>query len=476
MRKWGLGAGVGVVLATAGTAALADVNVNLEEVASGLTAPMMMVQPPGDDRKFIVQQTGVIKILTPDGEVLSQPFLDINNKLPTLLALFDEKGLLGLAFHPDYANNGKFYVAYSTRLNARGDPGRQFWWSHTNVIAEYTVSEDDPDTANALSERIITAIDWPQFNHNGHWIGFGPDGYLYISTGDGGYANDWGIGHNVLDGNGQDLLDLHGKILRIDVNKSENGNNYAIPPDNPFVGQEATALPEIWAYGLRNPWRCSIDMGGDNQLFCGDVQQNSFEEVSIIGSGDNLGWRRMEATHCFDFEAPNAAPGVLRHLGPGAADHRVPQLHGDWRPTQRPAGAYRGGVRGHLGHRRLRLPRQPCRLGWQVHLRRLEPYLRDDERPDLLRHEGCGRQVDQGNGQRCQHGRQRALHPRVRAGQRRRGLRADLGDHWVPSAGSTRSTRSCRLTDQFCRSRAVEVCGRWRGLQLALERGGPPIS
>ena len=308
MRKWGLGAGVGVVLATAGTAALADVNINLEEVASGLTAPMMMVQPPGDDRKFIVQQTGVIKILTPDGELLSQPFLDINNKLPTLLALFDEKGLLGLAFHPDYANNGKFYVAYSTRLNARGDPGRQLWWSHTNVIAEYTVSEDDPDTANAASERIITAIDWPQFNHNGHWIGFGPDGYLYISTGDGGYANDWGIGHNVLDGNGQDLLDLHGKILRIDVNKSENGNNYAIPPDNPFVGQEATALPEIWAYGLRNPWRCSIDMGGDNQLFCGDVQQNSFEEVSIIGSGDNLGWRRMEATHCFDFEAPNAHP------------------------------------------------------------------------------------------------------------------------------------------------------------------------
>ena len=225
------------------------------------------------------------------------------------MALFDEKGLLGLAFHPDYANNGKFYVAYSTPTSTRsGDPGKQFWWSHTNVIAEYTVSEDDPDTANAASERIISAIDWPQFNHNGHWIGFGPDGYLYISTGDGGYANDWGIGHNVLDGNGQDLLDLHGKILRIDVNESANGNNYAIPADNPFVGQEATALPEIWAYGLRNPWRCSIDMGGDNQLFCGDVQQNSFEEVTIIGSGDNLGWRRMEATHCFDFEAPNEHP------------------------------------------------------------------------------------------------------------------------------------------------------------------------
>jgi glucose/arabinose dehydrogenase len=306
--RWSLGAGVAVVLAAGGAPANADVSVNLEEVASGLTAPMAMVQPPGDDRKFIVQQTGQIKILTPEGELLSQPFLDINHRLPTLLALFDEKGLLGLAFHPDYANNGKFYVAYSTALNARGDPGRQLWWSHTNVIAEYTVSADDPDTANASSERIITAIDWPQFNHNGHWIGFGPDGYLYISTGDGGYANDWGIGHNVTEGNGQDLLDLHGKILRIDVNGSENGNNYAIPDDNPFVGQEATAMPEIWALGLRNPWRCSFDMGGSNELFCGDVQQNSFEEVSIIGSGDNLGWRRMEATHCFDFENPNQHP------------------------------------------------------------------------------------------------------------------------------------------------------------------------
>jgi hypothetical protein len=175
-------------------------------------------------------------------------------------------------------------------------------------VAEYTVSDDDPDTANALSERIITAIDWPQFNHNGHWIGFGPDGMLYISSGDGGYANDWGIGHNVLDGNGQDLLDHHGKILRIDVNGSSNGNNYAIPSDNPFVGQEATTLPEIWAYGLRNPWRCSFDMGGDNQLFCGDVQQNSYEEVSIIEKGGNHGWRLMEATHCFDFEDPNNHP------------------------------------------------------------------------------------------------------------------------------------------------------------------------
>jgi glucose/arabinose dehydrogenase len=303
----GLAATVALGALAAGPA-LADVDIQLEEVASGLTAPMAMVQPPGDDRRFIVQQTGVIKILTADGELLGTPFLDINQKLVRQLALFDERGLLGLAFHPDFANNGKFYVAYSTYHNAYGDPGKQLWWDHANVVAEYTVYEDDPDTANPYSERIITTIDWPQFNHNGHWIGFGQDGMLYISTGDGGYANDWGIGHNVTEGNGQDLLSLHGKILRIDVNKSENGMNYGIPADNPLVGQEATSMPEIWAYGLRNPWRCSFDMGGENELFCGDVQQNSFEEVNIIEKGGNHGWRLMEASHCFNFEDPNNHP------------------------------------------------------------------------------------------------------------------------------------------------------------------------
>ena len=308
MRKWGLGAGVGLVLATAGTTAIADVNVNLEEVATGLTAPMAMVQPPGDDRLFIVEQPGVIKILTPEGQILGQPFLNIRHKIVPLLQDFDEEGLWGLAFHPDFATNGKFYVAYSGFIPGSAILDRKLWWAHTNYVSEMRVSADDPDVADPTYEQVITAIDWPQFNHNGHWIGFGPDGMLYISSGDGGYANDWGIGHNPAEGNGQDLLDLHGKILRIDVNGSENGNNYAIPSDNPFVGQEATALPEIWAYGLRNPWRCSIDMGGDHQLFCGDVQQNSFEEVSIIEKGGNHGWRLMEATHCFDYLAPNQHP------------------------------------------------------------------------------------------------------------------------------------------------------------------------
>ena len=292
--------------------ASADVSIKLEEVASGLTHPLALVSPPdGSKRKFVIEQTGTVRIIDSDGTLLDEPFLDLRHKIIPLLADFDERGLLGLAFHPRYQENGKFYVAYSMRHNGKGDPGRQLWWSHQNIVAEYTVSKDDPNIANANSERVISAIDWPQFNHNGHWIGFGKDGMLYISTGDGGYANDWGIGHNVTQGNGQDLMDLHGKMLRLDV---DNGDPYGIPQDNPFADRN-DALPEIWAFGLRNPWRCSFDMGGSNELFCGDVQQNSFEEVSIISKGANLGWRKMEANKCFDYVQPNTHPASCEQAG-----------------------------------------------------------------------------------------------------------------------------------------------------------------
>jgi glucose/arabinose dehydrogenase len=282
--------------------ASAEVPVRLEPVAEGLTHPLVLVSPPdGTRRRFIVEQPGQIRVLMPNGRLLDEPFLDIRHKLPPLLSDFDEKGLLGLAFHPDYRNNGKFYIAYSTHLNGEGDPGKQLWWSHTNIVAEYHVSKGNANRADEHSERVITAIDWPQFNHNGHWIGFGPDGMLYISTGDGGYANDWGIGHHVTMGNGQDLNTLNGKILRLDVNA---GEPYGVPPDNPFVGRSDTR-PEIWAYGFRNPWRCSFDMGGNRELFCADVGQNSYEEVNIVPKGGNMGWRVKEATHCFDYANPN---------------------------------------------------------------------------------------------------------------------------------------------------------------------------
>jgi glucose/arabinose dehydrogenase len=289
------------------TPAEAQMRVNLEPAVEGVTAPLAIAQPAGDDRLFVIEQIGLVRVVTADGELLAEPFLDLRHKIVDQWPEFDEKGLLGIAFHPDYANNGKFYVAYSSPTQWKGALEKHFWWSHTNIIEEYTVSEDDPNVADPTTVRQISAIDWPQFNHNGHWIGFGPDGMLYVSTGDGGYANDWGIGHNVTEGNGQDMADLHGKMLRIDVDGSTDGKPYGIPEDNPFA-DDPLAQPEIWAYGLRNPWRCSFDQGGENQLICGDVQQNSYEEVSILEPGGNHGWRLMEATHCFDFEQPDAHP------------------------------------------------------------------------------------------------------------------------------------------------------------------------
>lgn len=295
------------LIAAGATASIAQVKIKLEPYVTGLNSPLAMVQPKGDDRKFVIEQFGRVRIINAEGKLEPTPFLDIRNKIVQQMSDFDERGLLGIAFHPDFKNNGKFYVSYSSKLNFQSDLGKMLWWDHTNIVEEYTVSTEDPDVANVNSGRIISRIDWPQFNHNGHWIDFGPDdGYLYISTGDGGYANDWGIGHNVTDGNGQDMAELKGKILRIDVNSTSNGNNYAIPPDNPFVGND-DVRPEIYASGLRNPWRCSFDQKG-GRLFCADVGQNAYEEVNIIEKGKNYGWRVMEGKQCFDYVNPNKNP------------------------------------------------------------------------------------------------------------------------------------------------------------------------
>ncbi len=279
--------------------ATADVQVAFEPFVTGVNAPLAMKQPQGDDRLFVVEQDGRVRIVE-NGELRAEPFIDIRGRMVELMSDFDERGLLDIAFHPDFAENGLFYLAYSRPLDPQGDLGKQLWWSHTNVVAEFRVSEDDPDRADPTYERVLSQIDWPQFNHNGHWIDVGPDGMLYISVGDGGYANDWGIGHNVAIGNGQDMATLHGKMLRLDL----DGN---APDDNPFSGSFDT-LPEIWASGLRNAWRCSFDMGGDQRLFCADVGQNAYEEVNIMEAGANYGWRIMEGNHCFDYMAPDDHP------------------------------------------------------------------------------------------------------------------------------------------------------------------------
>lgn len=289
------------------SAQAAEIQVKLEPFVSGVNSPLAMVQPAGDSRMFVAEQWGRVMIVE-DGKLNGTPFLDIRALIVDRHPDFDERGLLGLAFHPDFANNGKFYVAYSGHLDFQGDLGQMLWYDHSNIVAEYTVSADDPDAADPNSGRILSSIPWPQFNHNGHWIGFGPDGMLYVATGDGGYANDWGIGHNPAIGNGQDMTSVLGKILRIDPATG------AAAAGNPHIGDD-NYDPKIWASGFRNPWRCSFDMGGDNELFCGDVQQNSFEEVDIVTAGGNYGWRVMEGTHCFDFMNPNDHPSSCDSAG-----------------------------------------------------------------------------------------------------------------------------------------------------------------
>ncbi len=301
------------LLALAGETAIAQsTKIKLEPLVAGINTPLAMVQPPGDNRMFIIEQFGRVRILE-NGKLLPTPFLDVRSKIPNLHHDFDERGLLGIAFHPKYKENGKFYVAYSAHLDFGADLGQMLWYSHSNVVEEYTVSKNNPNTADPSTARRILSTPWPQFNHNGHWIAFGPDGKLFVSMGDGGYANDWGIGHNVTIGNGQDLSTLNGKMLRIDVDARTDGKPYGVPSDNPFVGKK-DIKPEIWAYGLRNPWRCSFDTGS-GALFCGDVQQDSYEEVNIIGKGQNFGWRRMEGTRCFDYTKPAAHPATCDKSG-----------------------------------------------------------------------------------------------------------------------------------------------------------------
>ena len=282
--------------------AQSQTKIKLQEVAGGLIHPLAMLSvPDGSGRMAVIEQHGLVRIIDNRGRLLPDAFLNVGARMVTQHHFFDERGLLGLAFHPNYKDNGKFYVAYSVPLRGT-DLDKRLWWSHTNIVSEFQVSKADPNKADATSERVVSEIDWPQFNHNGHWIGFGPDGMLYVSTGDGGYANDWGIGHNVMIGNGQDMNSVHGKMLRIDVSKPDG-----IAADNPFVGRN-DAKPQIWALGLRNPWRCSFDMGGEKAMYCGDVQQNSWERVVVVSKGANLGWRRTEGDKCFDFMKPDNHP------------------------------------------------------------------------------------------------------------------------------------------------------------------------
>jgi len=258
----------------------AQPTVAIESFATGFNKPVN-VKHAGDNRLFVVEQDGLIQILNTNGTINAAPFLDIQSVVGNVGSIGDERGFLGLAFHPNYSANGFFYVNY---INTSGD----------TVVSRFSVSNTNANIADATSELIILTIAQPASNHNGGDMAFGPDGYLYISSGDGGGSGDQ-------TNKGQDLSFLLGKMLRIDVDNTSNGNNYAIPSDNPFI-PDATARDEIWAYGLRNAWKFSFDRNtGD--IWIADVGQGSFEEInkaSATASGLNYGWRCYEGNQLFN--------------------------------------------------------------------------------------------------------------------------------------------------------------------------------
>ena len=252
-------------------------NLDLELFATNLNRPVS-IKHAGSDQLFVAEQTGYIKVINNDGSVELNPFLDIDDRVFDLTATSDERGLLGLAFHPNYNTNGYFYVNY---IANNGD----------TVISRFTRSSANPLLADPNSESIILSFAQPFPNHNGGDLAFGSDGYLYISTGDGGSSGD-------PQSNAQNTLNFLGKILRINVDSTTSTQNYVIPDTNPFIGN-ANYKEEIWAYGLRNPWKFSFDqLNGD--LWIADVGQGDYEEINLASPSEasvglNYGWRCYEA-------------------------------------------------------------------------------------------------------------------------------------------------------------------------------------
>lgn len=279
--------------------------VALKLFTDGVGAPTDLVAiPDGSGRLLLAEQAGTIQLLDRDGKKAAQPFLDIHEKIVGLGQGMEERGLLGLALHPQFKSNHKFYVTYS----APARPGAPPKWDHAERLSEFKTTGDDLSAADPSSERVILEIDEPDWNHNSGRIAFGPDGFLYWTVGDGGAYNDVGDvargrGHPP-EGNGQRLQTLLGKVLRLDV---DHGDPYGIPRDNPYADGKK-GLPEIYAYGLRNPWGISFDRGGKHDLIVTDVGQDRWEEINVIVNGGNYGWRLREGFDGFDPKNSNKAP------------------------------------------------------------------------------------------------------------------------------------------------------------------------
>ncbi len=264
----------------------------LEVIDSNYRQPTVITAPEGDDRLFVVQRVGVIRIIDSNNEMLDPAFLAIDDRV---LAGGIEQGLLGLDFHPDFAENGRFYVYYTDRGGRR-------------QLSEFTVTADDPNLADPASERVLFEREQPpnatDIRHYAGNVHFGPDGYLYVSLGDGADSR----------AQGQDPNTFFGSIVRIDV---DGGDPYGVPPDNPFVG--GGGAPEVWAYGLRNPWRFSIDPV-DRLVYIADVGHADQEEINVVpleGGGYNFGWSDMEGTRCFhktDCDAADYTAPVITYL------------------------------------------------------------------------------------------------------------------------------------------------------------------
>lgn len=288
------------------SAAFTEAGIALKQVAEGFTSPLALVPfEDGSGRLLVVDQVGTVHVLSKEGQVREKLFLDVRDRLAKLNDGFDERGLLSLALHPKFQRNRRLFVFYSAplRKDAPAD------WDHTGHVSEFKVRDDNSLEVDPASEKVLLQIDKPYFNHNGGRMAFGPDGFLYISVGDGGNGNDVGRGHSP-QGNGQDTTTLLGKMLRIDVDK---GSPYGIPTDNPFAAGKGR--PEIYAYGLRNPWGISFDRGGKRELFAADVGQDRFEEINIIAKGGNYGWNIREGFGCFDPKKPTKPPEDCPKVG-----------------------------------------------------------------------------------------------------------------------------------------------------------------